>query len=134
MGAAIRGRHMVNTVVGLYDRVDILVNNAGIVSSTPLIDQTAEEWDAVQATNLRGVFVTTREVGPQMMRQGGGKIINIASAFAFKGIRNHAAYCASKVAIVWVVSSSRAMEVSARVRRPSAPGTHQGHLAHTKGA
>jgi NAD(P)-dependent dehydrogenase (short-subunit alcohol dehydrogenase family) len=86
--------------VEAFGHVDILVNNSGIVSSTPLLEQSTEEWDAVHATNVRGTFLATRAVGRHLVDQGHGKVINIASNFAFKGVARHAAYCSSKAAVV----------------------------------
>ncbi|MQA11446.1 MAG: glucose 1-dehydrogenase [Pseudonocardiaceae bacterium] len=83
-----------------FGRVDILVNNSGVVSSKDLVDTTPEEWDRVVNTNLRGVFLATRAVGKHLLAQGSGKVINIASNFAFTGVPRHAAYSASKAAVV----------------------------------
>ncbi len=71
---------MVDAVVKEYDRLDILVNNAGI-ESTPMLlkDIPEEQWDRVQSINLKGVFLCCQAVIPQMMKQGGGRIINISS-------------------------------------------------------
>ncbi|MEE3853046.1 3-oxoacyl-ACP reductase family protein [Gordonia sp. LSe1-13] len=91
---------MVEATVETFGRVDILVNNSGIVSTTPLVDQTAEDWDRVIATNLRGTFLATRAVGPRLLAQGSGKVVNIASNFALQGVANHAAYSASKAAVI----------------------------------
>jgi NAD(P)-dependent dehydrogenase (short-subunit alcohol dehydrogenase family) len=100
--------NLVETAVRKFGRVDVLVNNSGIIASTPLLDQEPAEWDRIMATNVRGTYLTTRAVGPRMIAQGGGKVVNIASNFAFKGVANHAAYCASKAAIV---SFTRSMAV-----------------------
>ena len=83
-----------------FSRVDVLVNNSGIVASTPLLEQTPDEWDAVHATNVRGTYLVTRAIGRHLVGQGHGKVINVASNFAFAGIANHAAYCSSKAAVV----------------------------------
>ncbi|MET0885542.1 MAG: 3-oxoacyl-ACP reductase family protein [Mycetocola sp.] len=91
---------MVAATVRRFGRVDILVNNSGIVATRPLVDQTLEEWDAVVNTNLRGVFLATREVGRHMIAQKSGKVINIASNFALKGIPNHVAYSSSKAGVI----------------------------------
>ncbi len=71
---------MVDAVVKKYGRLDILVNNAGI-ESTPMLlkDIPEEQWDRVQSINLKGVFLCCQAVIPQMMKQGGGRIINISS-------------------------------------------------------
>ncbi len=71
---------MVEAVVQKYGRLDILVNNAGI-ESTPMLlkDIPEEQWDRVQSINLKGVFLCCQAVIPQMMKQGGGRIINISS-------------------------------------------------------
>ncbi len=80
--------------------VDIIVNNSGIVASTPLLDQQPDEWDAVHATNVRGTYLVTRALGRHLVNQGHGKVINVASNFAFAGVAGHTAYCSSKAAIV----------------------------------
>jgi NAD(P)-dependent dehydrogenase (short-subunit alcohol dehydrogenase family) len=88
--------------------LDVVVNNSGVVSSLPLLEVTDEEWDRVLDTNLRGVFLVTRAAGRHLVQQGSGKVVNIASNFAFKGVAGHAAYCASKAG---VVAFTRAMAV-----------------------
>jgi NAD(P)-dependent dehydrogenase (short-subunit alcohol dehydrogenase family) len=92
--------HMVEATVATFGRVDVLVNNSGIVASTPLVEQSADEWDRVIATNLRGTFLATRAVGRHLLAQGSGKVINIASNFALQGVANHAAYSSSKAAVI----------------------------------
>lgn len=93
-------QRMVDSVIAEYGRIDILVNNSGIVSSTPLVEQSAEDWDRVISTNLRGTFLTTRSVGRHLLAQKSGKVINIASNFALIGVANHAAYTASKAGVI----------------------------------
>ncbi|MEU6137492.1 glucose 1-dehydrogenase [Nocardioides sp. NPDC047086] len=91
---------MVEATIETYGRVDVLVNNSGIVATTPLLDQPAEEWDRVIATNLRGIYLATRAVGRHLVAQGSGKVVNIASNFALQGVANHAAYSASKAGVI----------------------------------
>lgn len=93
-------QQMVNATIETFGRVDILVNNSGIVASSPLIDQSSDEWDRVIATNLRGTYLATRAVGRHMIAQGSGKVVNIASNFALQGVANHAAYSASKAGVI----------------------------------
>jgi NAD(P)-dependent dehydrogenase (short-subunit alcohol dehydrogenase family) len=83
-----------------FSRVDVLVNNSGIVASGPLLDQDPAEWDAVHATNVRGTYLVTRAIGRHLVDQRHGKVINVASNFAFAGVPGHAAYCSSKAAVV----------------------------------
>jgi NAD(P)-dependent dehydrogenase (short-subunit alcohol dehydrogenase family) len=92
--------HLVEATVADLGGLDILVNNSGVLTSTPLLEQDVDEWDRVIDTNVRGTYLATRAAGAHMVAQGSGKIINIASNFAFKGVPNHAAYCTSKAAVV----------------------------------
>lgn len=100
---------MVQRTIREWGHVDILVNNSGIVASTPLLDQPADEWDRVIATNLRGTYLVTKAVGAHLVRQGSGKVINIASNFALQGVADHAAYSASKAGVI-AFTRSMAME------------------------
>ncbi|MPZ63559.1 MAG: glucose 1-dehydrogenase [Propionibacteriales bacterium] len=93
-------QNLVDTTVAQLGRLDILVNNSGVIDSTPLLEQDPAEWDRVMDTNIRGTYLATRAAGVHLVAQGSGKIINVASNFAFKGVANHAAYCASKAAVV----------------------------------
>lgn len=72
-------RILMQTVHDRYGRVDILVNNAGIVDSTPIPDMTVEGWDKVVDIDMRGTHLCSQAVLPYMMKQNGGRIINLAS-------------------------------------------------------
>lgn len=74
----------------------VLVNNAGIGRFSPLDEMSADDWDAVIATNLRGPFLVTRALLPPMKAAGEGAIVNIASLAGRNGIAGGTAYCASK--------------------------------------
>jgi 2-deoxy-D-gluconate 3-dehydrogenase len=76
--------------------LDILVNNAGIIRREDAVDFTEEDWDAVIDTNLKSVFFLCQAAGRHMIRQGGGKIINIASMLSFQGGIRVPSYTASK--------------------------------------
>lgn len=82
--------------------ISIWVNNAGVPSYTSLLDLSDEEWDRVQAINLRGAFVGAREAARRMIAAGrGGAIVNVASLAGLRGISpGQAAYCASKHGVV----------------------------------
>jgi len=72
-------RILMQTVHDRYGRVDILVNNAGIVDSTPIPEMTVEGWDKVVDIDMRGTHLCSQAVLPYMMKQNGGRIINLAS-------------------------------------------------------
>jgi 3-oxoacyl-[acyl-carrier protein] reductase len=91
---------MVDTVIKRFGRIDILVNNAGIGRGVPIIDMTEEDWDAVLDVDLKGVFLCTQAVAKEMMKQGGGKIINIASLAAVGAVGNSAQYAAAKAGVL----------------------------------
>jgi NADP-dependent 3-hydroxy acid dehydrogenase YdfG len=85
-------------------RIDVLINNAGLAQFGPVDEQSAEEWDVQQDTNVRGVFLCTRAAVPTMKQQNadegfGGHIVNIASIAGLLGNPNISAYNASKFAV-----------------------------------
>jgi NAD(P)-dependent dehydrogenase (short-subunit alcohol dehydrogenase family) len=80
--------------------VDVLVNVAGIGSTTSAPDTTLEVWEDVFAVNARGTFLCCKHAIPGMVSRGGGAIVNLASVAGMIGLRNRAAYCASKGAVI----------------------------------
>jgi NAD(P)-dependent dehydrogenase (short-subunit alcohol dehydrogenase family) len=96
------------TVASVARDVDILVNVAGIGSTTTAPDTPLDVWEDVFAVNARGTFLCCKHAIPAMIARGGGSIVNIASVAALVGLKNRAAYCASKGA---VVSLTRALAV-----------------------
>ena len=82
-----------------FGHVDILVNNAGVQRRAPAVDFRIEDWDTVINVNLRAVFLFCQVFGRQMVQQGHGKIINIASLQSLQGGITIPAYTASKHAI-----------------------------------
>ncbi len=79
-----------------FGRVDILVNNAGVIGRYDFLEITEEEWDRVMAINLRGTFLCGQAFARQMVKQGGGVIINIASVNADSLNPTTVHYCTSK--------------------------------------
>ena len=86
-----------------YDKIDVLVNNAGVYIEHKINEVTFDEWqqcwNETISTNLIGVSNLCYFVSRQMIKQGGGKIINISSRGAFRGEPNHPAYGASKAGL-----------------------------------
>jgi NAD(P)-dependent dehydrogenase (short-subunit alcohol dehydrogenase family) len=88
--------------------VDVLINVAGIGSTTNAPETRLEVWEDVFAVNARGTFLCCKHAIPGMIARGGGSIVNVASVAALVGLRNRAAYSASKGA---VVSLTRALAI-----------------------
>lgn len=82
-----------------YACVDILVNNAGIFVRNAITEVSDEEWDRMLNLNLRGYFYTCRRVIPEMLKQGGGKIVNMSSIHGIRGTGTAVTYCTSKGAV-----------------------------------
>ncbi|MEE8469766.1 MAG: 3-oxoacyl-ACP reductase family protein [Dehalococcoidia bacterium] len=116
-------RRAVEQTLSQFGRIDILVNNAGGGESGPIafipgdttpadweawarrlgsekMQMTPEDWRLTIDTNLTSVFLFAQAVGPHMMKQKGGKVINITSMYATMGVPYAAAYCASKAGLV----------------------------------
>lgn len=81
-------------------RLDVLCNNAGASSTSDPVSCTVDEWDHTFAVNARGVFLGTKFALPTMLAQGRGAIVNTASAAGLVGLKDRAAYCASKGAVI----------------------------------
>jgi 2-deoxy-D-gluconate 3-dehydrogenase len=87
---------MIEQVVAKSGRIDILINNAGTIRRSPAADYSWEDWNAVLETNLSSVFRLSQLAGKQMLAQGSGKIINIASLLTFQGGVFVPSYAAAK--------------------------------------
>jgi len=93
-------KRAVQKIISEFGRIDILVNNAATRSFKSLLEISEREWRSVIDTNLTGAFFCCKVVGPFMIRQGGGKIINISSRIGLQGMANRVAYCASKGGLI----------------------------------
>lgn len=95
----------VDSCIAEFGRIDILINNAGRNFAAPLLDFPDEQWKKVVDLQLEAVHYLSHIVAPIMVRQGGGKIINIASALSFAADHNASAYTAAKHGIIGVTRS-----------------------------
>jgi NAD(P)-dependent dehydrogenase (short-subunit alcohol dehydrogenase family) len=91
---------MINETVSAFGRLDILFNNAGVFVPKNVVDTSEEEWDWVVDVCLKGVFFGCKYAIPQMIKQGGGVIVNTASGAGIKGVPELAAYQAAKGGVV----------------------------------
>ncbi len=89
---------MIRKVTDDFGRLDILVNNAGITRDGLLMKMSEEDYDTVLDTNLKGTFHCIRFAARQMLRQRGGRIINLSSVSGILGNAGQANYSASKQA------------------------------------
>lgn len=104
---------MVNKTIEHFGRLDILVNNAGITRDNLLMRMKESEWDDVVNTNLKGVFLCTKAVTRQMMKQRSGRIINIASIVGVSGNAGQANYVAAKAGVIGLTKTT-AKELASR--------------------
>lgn len=92
-------RQFAESVINERGRVDVLINNAAIVRDRLLALMTEDDWSAVVDTSLHGLFGTSQPVARQMMRQKGGRIVNLTSVSGLMGIAGQTNYAAAKAAI-----------------------------------
>ena len=104
---------MVDEAMSAFGSVDILVNNAGITRDNLMMRMKDDEWDDVINTNLKGVFVCTKAVTRQMMKQRSGRIVNIASIVGVMGNAGQANYVASKAGVIGLTKTT-ARELASR--------------------
>ncbi|QOV10786.1 3-oxoacyl-[acyl-carrier-protein] reductase [Viridibacillus arvi] len=96
-----------------FGSLDILVNNAGITRDNLLMRMKEQDWDDVMNTNLKGVFLCTKAVSRQMMKQRAGRIINVASIVGVSGNAGQANYVAAKAGVIGLTKTT-AKELAAR--------------------
>ncbi len=120
---------LIKQTVDEFGKIDILVNNAGITRDNLLLRMKEDEWDAVMAVNLKGVFNTTKAVARTMMKQRSGKIISLASVVGVMGNAGQANYSASKAGVIGFTKSI-ARELSSRgiTANAVAPGFIKSHM------
>ena len=98
-------KNMAQQAVAQFGRIDVLVNNAAIFATVPMsrspFDQiSVDEWDCMMSVNVKGTWLASRAVVPQMRQQGYGKIINVSSGTALKGSPSRIHYVTSKAGIL----------------------------------
>lgn len=96
---------MIQELIKKYGRLDILVNNAGVTRDNLIMKMSEEDFDAVIDTKLKGAFNCIKHVSRQMLKQRGGRIINISSVSGVMGNAGQANYCASKAGIIGLTKS-----------------------------
>jgi len=98
---------LIDKTIKLYGKLDCAVNNTGIFHRYALTHELDEEiWDNIMAVNLRGLWLCMKYEIPQMLKQGGGAIVNMSSAAGLVGTRGFAAYSASKGGVVQLTKTA----------------------------
>jgi len=117
----VRDEEAVRRVVG---DLDVLANVAGIGSTTTAPETALDTWEDVFAVNARGTFLCCKHAIPSMVARGGGSIVNMGSVAGLVGLRNRAAYCASKGAVIALTRALAIDHVADGVRvNAVCPGT-----------
>lgn len=106
-------QNLMSAAIEQFGSIDVLVNNAGITRDNLLMRMKEDEWDEVMNTNLKGVFLCTKAVTRQMMKQRSGRIINISSIVGVMGNAGQANYVAAKAGVIGLTKTT-ARELSSR--------------------
>jgi 3-oxoacyl-[acyl-carrier protein] reductase len=107
------GEALVKATMAAFGRLDILVNNAGITRDTLVLRMSLEDWESVQDVNLRGTFLVSKAALRPMLRQRGGRIVNLSSISGRMGNAGQANYAATKAGIIGF-TRALAREVASR--------------------
>ncbi len=91
---------MRDVILTEFGRIDVLVNNAAIFYKTPFLQSSEAEWDDFMNVNLKGVYLGCRTMGEVMVKQGSGKIVNIADVAAERVWPSYIPYCVSKAGVI----------------------------------
>ncbi|BAQ10483.1 3-ketoacyl-acp reductase [Bacillus sp. OxB-1] len=106
-------KNMIDETLKTFGSIDILVNNAGITKDNLLMRMKEDEWDDVININMKGVFLCTKGVTRQMMKQRAGKIVNVASIVGVSGNPGQANYVAAKAGVIGFTKTA-AKELASR--------------------
>jgi meso-butanediol dehydrogenase/(S,S)-butanediol dehydrogenase/diacetyl reductase len=99
-------REAIEKTVATFGRLDVLFNNAGFNKPLPFMEVDEHNFNSIMRVNALGVLIGTQEAARQMMRQGGGKIVNTASIAGRQGYAEFAPYCASKASVISLTQAS----------------------------
>lgn len=89
----------VEVAISEFGRIDILLNNVGVAPANPAIDVTESDYDTTMNLNVKAMFFTSQAVAKQMIKQGGGRIINMSSQAGSITLDDESVYCMSKAAV-----------------------------------
>jgi meso-butanediol dehydrogenase/(S,S)-butanediol dehydrogenase/diacetyl reductase len=99
-----------------FGALNVIVNNAGVMHVGSVEETTDDQWNRVLAANLTGTFLVSRAAVPALRRAGGGSIINIGSYLGIVGIRQRAAYCASKGGVTMLTKAMALDHAAHKIR------------------
>jgi len=109
--------NLVNQTISTYNRLDYAFNNAGTEGiSGNSIEQTESNWNDIIDTNLKGVWLSMKYQIPQMLKNGGGAIVNNSSAAGLVGVPNLSIYCASKHGVIGLTKAVALEQATAGIR------------------
>ncbi len=98
-------KRMIQESLKNYGKIDILVNNAGIYMKGDVVSTSEGDWDRILNVNLRGVYLSSKYTILEMIKKGGGSIVNVASEAGLVGIKNQVVYNVSKAAVIMLTKS-----------------------------